>query len=121
VRLGGLCLQRVRLCPAGRLSAARSTGAAEALLPAGGPADNAHSAGANGGGAPPADAARYPLAVAALRLHAERMQLIAAERRLAQRFTAAHPAVPVARVAALPEDVHDLAALRVIGQNLSDN
>jgi anion-transporting ArsA/GET3 family ATPase len=119
--LAGLILNRVHLSPAARLSAARSTAAAEALLPVGGPADNAHSAGANGGGTPPADAARYPLAVAALRLHAERMQLIAAERRLAQRFTAAHPAVPVARVAALPEDVHDLAALRVIGQNLSDN
>ena len=50
-----------------------------------------------------------PARAAALRLHAERMQLIAAERRLAQRFTAAHPAVPVARVIAQPEDVHDLA------------
>jgi hypothetical protein len=57
--------------------------------------------------------------VAALRLHAERMQLIAAERRQAQRFTAAHPAVPVARATAQPEDVHDLAGLRVIGDSLS--
>jgi len=46
------------------------------------------------------------------------MQLIAVERRLAQHFTAAHPGVPVARVAAQPEDVHDLAALRVIGAAL---
>jgi anion-transporting ArsA/GET3 family ATPase len=119
--LAGLILNRVHRSPAARLSAARSTAAAEALLPAGGQADNAHSAGVNGGGVPLAEATKYPLAVAALRLHAERMQLIAVERRLSQRFTAAHPAVPVARVIAQPEDVHDLAALRVIGESLSDN
>ena len=117
--LAGLILNRVHRSPAARLSAARSTAAAEALLPAGASGDNAHS-GANGG-PPLAEVTRYPLAVAALRLHAERMQLIAAERRLSQRFTAAHPAVPVARVIAQPEDVHDLAGLRVIGESLSDN
>ncbi len=118
--LAGLILNRVHRSPATRLSAARSTAAAEALLPVGGPADNAHSS-ANGGSAPLAGVTRYPLAVAALRLHAERMQVIAAERRLSQRFTAAHPAVPVARVIAQPEDVHDLDGLRVIGESLSDN
>jgi len=118
--LAGLILNRVHRSPAARLSVARSTAAAEALLPVGGPADNAHSAAVNGG-APLADVTRYPLAVAALRLHAERMQLIAKERRLSQRFTAAHPAVPVARVIAQPEDVHDLAGLRVIGESLSGN
>jgi anion-transporting ArsA/GET3 family ATPase len=118
--LAGLILNRVHRSPAARLSAARSLAAAEALLPAGGPGDQAHSAGGNGG-TPLAEATKYPLAVAALRLHAERMQLIAAERRLSQRFTAAHPAVPVARVIAQPEDVHDLAGLRVIGESLSDN
>jgi len=113
--LAGLVLNRVHRSPAARLSAARSLAAAEALLPAAG--ENSHPA--NGGGAAPADATKYPLAVAALRLHAERMQLIAAERRLAQRFSAAHPGVPVARVTAQPEDVHDLAALKVIGEALS--
>jgi hypothetical protein len=49
------------------------------------------------------------------------MQLIASERRLAQGFTAAHPGVPVARVIAQPEDVHDLAGLRVIGESLSSD
>jgi anion-transporting ArsA/GET3 family ATPase len=117
--LAGLILNRVHRSPAARLSAARSLAAAEALLPAGGTAENAPPAGGNGAGGPLADATRYPLAVAALRLHAERMQLIAAERRQAQRFTAAHPAVPVARVTAQPEDVHDLAGLRVIGDSLS--
>jgi anion-transporting ArsA/GET3 family ATPase len=116
--LAGLILNRVHGSPAPRLSAARSMAAAEALLPAGGAADGAPAPGANGG-ASLADATKYPLAVAALRLHAERMQLIASERRLAQSFTAAHPGVPVARVTAQPEDVHDLAALRVIGETLS--
>jgi anion-transporting ArsA/GET3 family ATPase len=112
--LAGLILNRVHRSPVARLSAARSLAAAEALLPGGGTVENSHSAG-NGGG----DASKFPLAVAALRLHAERMQLIAAERRLAQRFSAAHPGVPVARVTAQPEDVHDLAALKVIGEALS--
>jgi anion-transporting ArsA/GET3 family ATPase len=57
------------------------------------------------------------LAVAALRLHAERMQLIASERRVAQHFTEAHPGVPVAEIPAQPEDVHDLAGLRTIGES----
>ena len=52
-------------------------------------------------------------------MHAERMQLGKRERRLAEHFTAAHPAIPVAEVVAQPEDVHDLAGLRVIGTLLS--
>jgi anion-transporting ArsA/GET3 family ATPase len=113
--LAGLIINRVHSSPAPQLSAARSQAAAEALLPVGaatGPVTH------NGGGVEPAEGTRHPLVVAALRLHAERMQLIAAERRLAQRFTTAHPGVPVAQVAAQPEDVHDLAGLRVIGESL---
>jgi hypothetical protein len=45
------------------------------------------------------------------------MQLVAAERRLAERFTAAHPLVPVAEVPAQPDDVHDLAGLRTVGES----
>jgi len=114
--LAGLILNRVHPSPAARLSAARSLAAAEALQ-------------ATGNGSPPhmpndaaadtADGPRHPLAVTALRLHAERMQLAAAERRLAQRFTAAHPGVPVVRVPAQPEDVHDLAGLRKIGESFA--
>jgi autotransporter translocation and assembly factor TamB len=58
-------------------------------------------------------------AVAALRMHAERMHLSKRERRLAEHFTSAHPAIPVAEVIAQPEDVHDLDGLRVIGTILS--
>src|SRR5215470_849786 len=116
--LAGLILNRVHRSPATRLSAARSLAAAEALVPAGAATENAHAAG-NGGGGALAGVTRYPLAVAALRLHAERMRVIASERRLAQGFTAAHPGVPVARVIAQPEDVHDLAGLRVTAESLS--
>ncbi|MFF2185935.1 ArsA-related P-loop ATPase [Streptomyces sp. NPDC058155] len=54
-----------------------------------------------------------------LRLHAERMQVLKREQRTRDRFTALHPEVPVAEVAALPGDVHDLAGLRTIGIRLA--
>ncbi|WP_335983854.1 ArsA family ATPase [Streptomyces sp. CA2R106] len=50
-----------------------------------------------------------------LRLHAERMQVVARERRTRDRFVSVHPDVPVVDVRALPGDVHDLAGLREIG------
>lgn len=54
-----------------------------------------------------------------LRLHADRMRLLAREQRTRDRFTALHPEVAVAEVAALPGDVHDLAGLRDIGNRLA--
>ncbi|MDX3228388.1 ArsA family ATPase [Streptomyces sp. ME19-01-6] len=60
------------------------------------------------------------LAVGLLRLHAERMQVLAREQRTHHRFTTLHPEVPVAEVAALPGDVHDLVGLRAIGERLAD-
>jgi anion-transporting ArsA/GET3 family ATPase len=92
--LAGLLLNRVQRSPAARLSAAGSQAAAETLQATG----------------------EHPLAVAALRRHAERMQQVSAQQRLAEHFTAAHPIVPVAEIAAQAEDVHDLAGLRAIGQ-----
>jgi anion-transporting ArsA/GET3 family ATPase len=92
--LGGLLLNRVQRAPASRLSAARSQAAAETLQAAG----------------------SHPLAVTALRLHAERMQQVSAQQRLAEHFTAAHPIVPVAEIPAQAQDVHDLDGLRAIGQ-----
>ena len=94
--LAGLIVNRVHRSAAVRLSAARSLAAAENL---------------NG--------TRYPLAAAALRLHAELMQLQAREQRLAEHFTSAHPAVPVTEVPALAEDVHDLDGLRAVGGYLT--
>jgi anion-transporting ArsA/GET3 family ATPase len=116
--LAGLMLNRVHRSPAARLSAARSLAAAEALAPASVSA-NGHSEPVipNGTGADADQPNHYPVVVAALRLHAERMQLIASERRLAQGFTAAHPGVPVVEVPAQPADVHDLDGLRAIGDS----
>ncbi|MFE2534477.1 ArsA family ATPase [Streptomyces sp. NPDC059371] len=54
-----------------------------------------------------------------LRLHAERMQLLSREQRTRDRFAARHPEVPVAEVAALAGDVHDLVGLRDIGNRLA--
>ncbi|KIF68709.1 ABC transporter ATPase [Streptomyces sp. AcH 505] len=54
-----------------------------------------------------------------LRLHAERMQVLAREQRTRDRFTALHPEVAVVEVAALPGDVHDLTGLRTIGDRLA--
>ncbi|GAA4797315.1 ArsA family ATPase [Streptomyces ziwulingensis] len=59
------------------------------------------------------------LAVGLLRLHADRMHLLTREQRTRDRFTALHPEVAVAEVAALPGDVHDLAGLRDIGDRLA--
>jgi anion-transporting ArsA/GET3 family ATPase len=104
--LAGLILNRVHTSPAGRLSAARSLAAAETLEMQDRPEE-------------PGAGPRYELAAAALRIHAERMNLGKRERRLAEHFTSAHPAIPVAEVDAQPEDVHDLDGLRVIGTILS--
>ncbi|MEE1773634.1 ArsA family ATPase [Streptomyces sp. JV185] len=54
-----------------------------------------------------------------LRLHAERMQVVAREQRTRDRFTALHPEVAVTEVAALPGDVHDLEGLRAVGDRLT--
>ncbi|WP_413105949.1 ArsA family ATPase [Streptomyces sp. Inha503] len=66
-----------------------------------------------------ADPSAERLAAGLLRLHAERMQVLGREQRTHDRFTALHPEVPVAQVAALPGDVHDLAGLRAIGERLA--
>ncbi|MDT3395144.1 ArsA family ATPase [Streptomyces sp. B1866] len=59
------------------------------------------------------------LAAGLLRLHAERMQVLAREQRTHDRFTALHPEVPLVQVTALPGDVHDLAGLRAVGDRLA--
>ena len=61
----------------------------------------------------------HPLAVAALRLHAERVRRRERELRLCERMWATHPDVRVTEVAARPEDVHDLSGLREIGSALA--
>ncbi|WP_345945435.1 ArsA-related P-loop ATPase [Streptomyces albus subsp. chlorinus] len=67
----------------------------------------------------PGDGELDVLAAGLLRLHAERMRVMARERRTRERFTTLHPDVPLAEVAALPGDVHDLDGLRTIGERLA--
>jgi anion-transporting ArsA/GET3 family ATPase len=117
--LAGLVVNRVHRARAARLSAARSLAAAETLQNGNGRHDRGHDDLGIAPAGPGPRASRYPLAEAALRLHAERMQLATRERRLAEHFVAAHPSVPMAEIPARPEDVHDLASLRAIGRSLS--
>src|SRR4051794_9434640 len=65
------------------------------------------------------DSGESPFTAAALRIHAERMAAANRDRRMAERFTGAHPAVPVVRVAAQSTDVHDLEGLRRIATELT--
>ena len=122
--LAGLILNRVHNSPAARLSAARSLAAAETLegIPNGNRVPHEPSGDVEAGSGPAGHtmSTSYAMAAAALRLHAERMSLSEREQRVAGGFTSAHPAVPVAEVAALPVDVHDLAGLRRIGESLAD-
>ncbi|MFD3608958.1 ArsA family ATPase [Streptomyces atroolivaceus] len=79
---------------------------------------------ADGHDAPAADAVSVEVSVeqltaGLLRLHAERMQVVAREQHTRDRFTTLHPEVPVTEVAALPGDVHDLSSLRAIGELLA--
>ncbi|MGW0119020.1 ArsA family ATPase [Streptomyces sp. NPDC003327] len=69
--------------------------------------------------APEGDTDVRKLTAGLLRLHAERMRVLAREQHTRDRFTARHPEVAVAEVAALPGDVHDLAGLRAIGERLA--
>jgi anion-transporting ArsA/GET3 family ATPase len=95
--LSGLVLNRVH--PAGTIpiSGQRALAAAEQL----------------------AQEKEHGLTAQLLRLHFDREQVAEREATLALRFTAAHPDVPVARVPACAEDVHDLDGLREVGEGLA--
>jgi anion-transporting ArsA/GET3 family ATPase len=120
--LAGLIVNRVHRPSGTRLSAHRSLAAAETLDSAlDGPERAADESSAASGvaGRGPGGVAVEAVAAAALRLHAARMSLGERERRVAGTFTSAYPAVPVTEVPALPEDVHDLAGLRKVGELLA--
>ena len=95
--LAGLVVNRVHRSAGAGLTAERSVAGAQQLESSGG----------------------HELAAAVLRLHADRVALAARERRLQERFTGAHPYVPVVEVAAQPGDVHDLDGLRSVGADLA--
>ena len=96
--LAGLVINRTHPPATTALSATRAEAAAEAVTEAGGKGSQ--------------------LAAGALRVHAERMTVATREQRLADRFTSAHPEVPVRTVPAAAGDVHDLVGLQVMGQAL---
>ncbi|KAA0024475.1 ArsA family ATPase [Antrihabitans cavernicola] len=56
---------------------------------------------------------------AVLRVHAQRAVTARRELHLLQRFTSAHPRVPIVGVPSLPFEVSDLAALRAVGDQLT--
>ena len=68
----------------------------------------------------PAAESDEALTASLLDLHAARMRQAGRQHRLAERFVAANPSVPVVAVPALSQDVHDLAGLRLIGELLGD-
>lgn len=140
--LAGLVLNRVHGSGADQLSAERALAAAENLEEGGIVDQESGKAGLRDPAAEAADATDTPesgtgspdahaqanadtdadvdeITAGLLRLHAERMQVIAREQRTRDRFTSLHPEVAVAEVAALPGDVHDLAGLRAIGERLA--
>ena len=96
--LAGLVLNRMHSTAAASLTAERSLAAAETLEETG-----------------------STLAAGVLRVHAERIQLAGREQRLRARFTSAHPQVAVAEIPAQASDVHDLAGLRRVGNDLAAN
>jgi len=105
--LAGLVLNRVQAVDDPEFSSEQAAGGAQTLLELAGDATTAA-------------AEESRLTAALLNLHAQRMSLAARQRHLADRFTAAHPGVPVSAVPALAEDVHDLEGLRTIGELLAD-
>ena len=95
--LAGVVLNRVTNTLASELSAERSLAAAEKLE----------------------EADKSPLSAAVLRLHADKMQQVVGDHKRAERFRRGHRAIKTVEVPALPDDVHDVAGLRTIGELLT--
>jgi anion-transporting ArsA/GET3 family ATPase len=96
--LAGLILNRVQEVPLPNLSAETALAGADRL-------------DENG---------EHPLTAGMLRLHADRVQNGQRQRRLAERFSTAHPRVPAAAAPALAGDVHDLDGLREVAAALAN-
>ena len=96
--LGGLIVNRVQSVDQSLMTADTALATAQRLAPEEGVA---------------------PLTARLLDLHALRLRERERQHHLTERFTGAHPGVPVAQVPALAEDVHDLEGLREIGDLLA--
>lgn len=95
--LAGLILNRVQEVPLPQLTAETALAGADRLEESG----------------------EHLLTAGMLRLHADRVQNGQRQRRLAERFSAAHPRVAAAAAPALPGDVHDLDGLREVAAALA--
>ncbi|WP_153504201.1 ArsA family ATPase [Cumulibacter manganitolerans] len=102
--LAGVVMNRVHYSEAPELAAKKSREAADRLWPE--DEEPTHEGA---------------VTAAALRVHADRIELALREQSLAQRFVTAHPDVPLGEVAALPTDAHDLDDLREIGARLAES
>jgi anion-transporting ArsA/GET3 family ATPase len=96
--LGGLIVNRVQAVDQSLMSAETATAAAQRIS---GESDS------------------QPLTARLLELHALRLRERERQHHVTERFTGAHPGVPIAQVPALAEDVHDLDGLREIGNLLA--
>jgi anion-transporting ArsA/GET3 family ATPase len=99
--LAGLVVNRIQRVAAPSLTAARALAAAEQLADADDPSPTAATA------------------EGLLRLHASLAETAARQERLAARFTAGHPGIPVVEVPASAQDIHDLDGLREIATALT--
>ena len=97
--LAGLVLNRVQTTDVPELDAAAATAAAARLE----------------------TGSRASVTAALLRIHADRVATLDRQRRMAERFTSAHRAVPVATVPTMPTDVVDLVGLRGVGDALAEH
>ena len=99
--LAGLVVNRIQRVAAPSLTAERALAAAEQLADADDPSPTAATA------------------EGLLRLHASLAETAARQERLAARFTAGHPGIPVVEVPASAQDIHDLDGLREIATALT--
>jgi len=107
--LAGLVVNRVYRVSAPGLSAARALSAAEELEDQVG----------NSSGDSSDVSESTAITQALLRLHAVQAEIAGRHQALAKRFIAGHPDIPTVDVPAAPQDIHDLAGLRVIGEALA--
>jgi anion-transporting ArsA/GET3 family ATPase len=98
--LAGLVVNRIGRVEATGLTPSKALAVAEALEDGNGPKSATTAAGL-------------------LRLHADLVRTAQRQHELADRFSRAHPGIPVVHVPALGRDVHDLDGLREIGAALA--
>jgi len=108
--LAGLVVNRVYRVSAPGLSAARALSAAEQL---------ADDEGGGSSGGSPDGSGSTAITRGLLRLHAAQAEVAARHQKLAKRFIAGHPGIPMVEVPAAAQDIHDLVGLRAVGNALA--